>query len=129
LDLKQNLDTVFSHLENMFKAKTVIGDPMVIGEVTLVPVVNVTFGIGTGGGEGKDAKDQGGGGVGAGTGARITPAAVIVIKGDDVSMLPISGRGSLENIVGMAPELIGQLKKVVKREGSETEKEEKKRVE
>jgi len=122
LDLKQNMDTIFTHLENMFKAKTVIGDPIVIGEVTLVPVVNVTFGIGTGGGEGKDAKDQGGGGVGAGTGARLTPAAVIVIKGDEVSMLPISGRGSLENVMGMVPEVLGKLKKVVQKEEKEQDK-------
>jgi uncharacterized spore protein YtfJ len=116
MDLKQNLDAIFSHLENMFKAKTVIGDPIVIGEVTLVPVVNVTFGIGTGGGEGKDAKEQGAGGIGAGTGARLIPAAVIVIRGDQVSMLPISGRSSLESIVEMVPEVVGKLKKVVLKE-------------
>lgn len=116
MDLKQNLDAIFSHLENMFKAKTVIGDPIVIGEVTLVPVVNVTFGIGTGGGEGKDAKEQGAGGSGAGTGARLIPAAVIVIRGDQVSMLPISGRSSLESIVEMVPEVVGKLKKVVLKE-------------
>ena len=127
MDLKQNMDTIFSHLENMFKAKTVIGDPITIGDVTLVPVVNVTFGIGTGGGEGKDAKDQGGGGVGAGTGARLNPAAVIVIKGDEVSMLPISGRGSLENIAGMVPEILGKLKKTVQKDDKGNE--EKKRVE
>lgn len=117
MDLKENLDSIFSHLENMFKAKTVIGDPIVIGEITLVPVVNVTFGIGTGGGEGKDAKEQGAGGIGAGTGARLIPAAVIVIKGDHVSMLPIAGRSSLENIVEMVPEVVGKLKNVVQKEG------------
>lgn len=119
MDLNQNLDSIFTHLENMFKAKTVIGDPIVIGDITLVPVVNVTFGIGTGGGEGKDAKDQGGGGVGAGTGARLIPAAVIVIKGDQVSMLPIAGRSSLESIVEMVPEVVGKLKKVVQNEDEE----------
>ena len=119
MDLKQNLDSIFSHLENMFKAKTVIGDPIIVGNVTLVPVVNVTFGIGTGGGEGKDARDQGAGGVGAGTGARLTPAAIIVIKGDEVSMLPIAGRGSLENIMEMVPDVIGKLKKVVQKEDRE----------
>lgn len=122
MDLKQNLDAIFSHLENMFKAKTVIGDPIVIGEITLVPVVNVTFGIGTGGGEGKDAKEQGAGGIGAGTGARLIPAAVIVIKGDQVSMLPISGRSSLENIVEMVPEVVGKLKNVMQKEEPVTAK-------
>ena len=121
MDLKQNLDSIFSHLENMFKAKTVIGDPIVIGEITLVPVVNVTFGIGTGGGEGKDDKDQGGGGIGAGTGARLIPAAVIVIKDGQVSMLPIAGRSSLENIVEMMPEVVGKLKKAVQKPEEEKE--------
>lgn len=123
MDIQKNLDTVFAHLENMFKTKTVIGDPIVIGEVTLVPVVNVTFGIGTGGGEGKDEKDRGGGGMGAGTGAKITPAAVIVIKGSEVSMLPVAGRSSLENIIGMAPEVINQIKEAVKKETKEEKKE------
>ena len=121
MDLKQNLDAIFSHLENMFKAKTVIGDPIVIGEVTLVPVVNVTFGIGTGGGEGKDSKEQEAGGIGAGTGARLIPAAVIVIKGDQVSMLPVSGRSSVENIMEMVPEVLGKLKKVVQKEEADKE--------
>lgn len=121
MDLKQNLDTIFSHLENMFKAKTVIGDPIVIGEVTLVPVVNVTFGIGTGGGESKDSKAQEAGGIGAGTGARLIPAAVIVIKGDQVSMLPVSGRSSMETIMEMVPEVVGKLKKVVQKEEADKE--------
>lgn len=113
MDIKQNIESIFSHLENMFKANTVIGDPIVIGDITLIPVVNVTFGIGTGGGEGKDARDQGGGGIGAGTGARLIPAAVIVIRGDQVSMLPISGRSTIESVVEKMPEVIGKLKKAV----------------
>lgn len=121
MDIKQNLDAIFSHLENMFRAKTVIGDPIVIGEVTLVPVVNVTFGIGTGGGEGKAANEHGAGGIGAGTGARLIPAAVIVIRGDQVSMLPVSGRSSLENIVEMVPEVLGKIKKAVQKEESAQE--------
>lgn len=114
MDLKENFETIFSRLENMFNAKTVIGEPITIGEVTLVPLVNVAFGIGAGGGEGKDAKEQGGGGLGAGTGARIAPTAVIVIKGDQVSLLPISGRSSIESIVEKMPEVLGKLKDIVK---------------
>ncbi|MDT3698624.1 MAG: spore germination protein GerW family protein [Thermincola sp.] len=121
MDLKQNLDAIFSHLENMFKAKTVIGEPIEIGEITLVPVVNVTFGIGTAGGEGKDTGEQGAGGIGAGTGARLIPAAVIVIKGDQVSMLPVSGKSSLENIVEMVPEVVAKLKKAVQKVDWDTE--------
>lgn len=117
MELKENMEAIFAHLEKLFTTKTVIGEPMVIGEVTLVPVVNVTFGLGTGGAEGKDQKDQGGGGLGAGTGARLIPAAVIVIRGSEVNMLPIAGRSTIENIVERAPEVLGKLKNLAKKDG------------
>lgn len=121
MDLKENLETIFSRLENMFKAKTVIGEPIVIGNVTLIPVVNVTFGIGAGGGEGRDAQDQGGGGLGAGTGARLTPSAIIVVKGDQVSLLPIAGRSGLESIIEKFPEVIDKLKQSIVEDNSADE--------
>lgn len=113
MNLKENLETIFSRLENMFRAKTVIGDPLTIGEVTLVPVVNVTFGIGAGGGESAAFGEQGGGGLGAGTGARMTPSAIVVINGNHVSLLPLAGKSSLGSIIEQVPELIGELRKVV----------------
>lgn len=113
MDLNNNLETIFSRLENMFKAKTVIGDPLTIGEVTLVPVVNVTFGIGAGGGEGRNLPEQGGGGIGAGTGARLTPSAIVVIKGDQVSLLPLGGRSNFESIIEKVPEVISKIKQAV----------------
>lgn len=124
MDLNNNLETIFSRLENMFKAKTVIGDPLTIGEVTLVPVVNVTFGIGAGGGEGGKWPEQGGGGIGAGTGARLTPSAIVVIKGDQVSLLPLGGRSNFESIIEKVPEVIGKIKQAVQMDetGREEEK-------
>lgn len=113
MDLSNNLETIFSRLENMFRAKTVIGDPLTIGEVTLVPVVNVTFGIGAGGGEGRDWPEQGGGGMGAGTGARLTPSAIVVIKGDQVSLLPLGGGSNFESIIEKVPEVISKIKQAV----------------
>lgn len=121
MDFKENLETIFSRLENMFKAKTVIGNPIKIGEVTLVPIVNVTFGIGACGEESKDSKEQGGGGLGAGSGARLTPSAIIVIKGDQVSMLPIASKGSIENIIEKVPEVVEKLKKIMQKETNETQ--------
>lgn len=109
MEVKDNLDAIFSHLENLFSSKTVIGDPITIGEVTLIPVVSVAFGMGTGTGEGKGKeidKDRGGSAVGVGTGAKVSPIAVIVIRGSEVSMLPIAGRGTLDGILEKIPEVI-----------------------
>lgn len=108
--LKENIEMIFSNLENIIKAKIVIGEPVIINEdVTLVPVVNVSFGIGAGGGEvgNKDIADKGV--LGAGTGANLTPSAVIVVKKDQVSLLPIVKKGNLDQVVELLPELLKKL--------------------
>ncbi|MFH1232113.1 MAG: spore germination protein GerW family protein [Planctomycetota bacterium] len=54
----------------------VIGKPITVNDVTLIPVNRVNFGFGLGGGSGKSEKSGGGGG---GAGGGITPQALIVI--------------------------------------------------
>lgn len=89
--VKENLDTLFSKLEKFLRTETVVGQPIVIGETTLVPIINVMFGCGTGGGEGGD-KGTTGKGSGLGVGARISPNAIVVIKNDEVTLLPMKGK-------------------------------------
>lgn len=107
---KENLEMIFSNLEDIIKAKTVIGEPVSVNDdITLVPVVNVAFGIGAGGGEDGNGEYAGRGVLGAGTGVKLTPSAVIVIKGDQVSMLPIVMKGGLDQVVELLPELLNKL--------------------
>lgn len=121
LDVNGNIDLLFKKLQEFLKSKTVIGEPMNIGESTLIPVVNVSFGLGSGGGDGSDGKGNGGVGGGAGIGARISPSALIVIKGDKVEVLPIKKSSNLEKLVELVPEIVNELKD--KKSGSETEEE------
>lgn len=108
MDVKGNLDTLFERMENFFRTETVVGNPMTIGNITLVPIIEVCFGLGTGGGSGKDSKGNDGEGGGAGVGARIKPNSVLVIKGDEVSLLALKDTGSLEKIINMVPEIVGK---------------------
>jgi uncharacterized spore protein YtfJ len=71
----------------------VIGEPMVFGNVTVIPLVSVGFGFGAGGGGGggNDAKGdagEGGGGGGA-AGVGIKPIAVIVVDENGARLEPI----------------------------------------
>lgn len=116
--IPENLEALFGRLEKFLKTETVIGEPIIVGETTLVPIVTVMFGGGTGAGIGKDPKGADGSGGGAGIGARISPNAILVIKKDEVSMLPVKGKNNLENLVEMVPEIISKidLKKCCKKE-------------
>ena len=109
--VSENLETAFSYLEKFLKTETVVGEPIIIGETTIIPLVTVTFGLGGGGGKGKDAKGVDGDGGGVGMGAKITTDAVLVIKGDNVNLIPVKGRTDLDRLVTMVPEILGKFGK------------------
>jgi len=114
-------------LERLISSKTVIGEPIVIKDVTLVPVVDVMFGLGSAGGGGPDAGAQGRG-AGFGTGARISPRAVIVVRKDQVDVYPLSVGGPVERILDRLPGLTGtiidRIKEATRRSSEEEEVEE-----
>lgn len=109
-NLNENVNTLFESLEKFLTSKTVVGEPIHIGEVTLVPIINLAFGVGTGGGDGIDDKGSKGLGAGGGVGAKASPTAIIVIKGDSVEMLPIKSSNGLEKLIDMVPEIVSKVK-------------------
>jgi uncharacterized spore protein YtfJ len=112
MDLKDNLKAIFQEMEDFLTTKAVIGEPIEVGEITLIPVINVTFGMGTGGG-GEYAKDSScqGGGAGAGLGAKISPTAVMVIKEGDISVIPLNGNAGVERLIEMVPDILKKIRK------------------
>lgn len=109
--VSENLETAFGYLEKFLKTETVVGEPITIGETTIIPLVTVTFGAGGGGGNGRDEKNVYGDGGGVGMGAKITTDAVLVIKGESVNLIPVKGRTDLDKLVGMVPELLNKFGK------------------
>ena len=120
MEVKDSLTVLFDKLQNMLRSETVIGEPIVVGNVTVIPVVSVSVGAGSGGGEGTDQKGNRGDGGGGMGGGKVSPIAVIIVKDDDASVVPVSGRGSFERIIELAPEIISQLKP--KKDESKSEK-------
>ena len=103
------MESVYESLEKFLQTKTVVGEPIAIGSITLIPIISVSFGLGGGGGEGGTSGSDTGSGTGAGAGGRVSPKAILVIKNDEVSLLPISDKGSLEKILEMVPDLVEKL--------------------
>ncbi len=93
----QDFNQFTDQLENLISSKTVIGDPISVGEVTLVPIIKANFGFGMGGGNSDGVKR--GGASGGGGGAIITPIAIVVVCGKEVDMLVVDKQESK----GLAP--------------------------
>ena len=113
-NIKGIMDTTMDKLRAMVDADTITGSPIVVGDVTLIPVSRVSFGLATGGSDfptkHSDKQLFGGGG---GTGVTIVPVAFIAISDGNVKMLPVyNDLTSVEKAITMAPELIEKVKEL-----------------
>jgi uncharacterized spore protein YtfJ len=110
-DVEKLLRTTADELEKMLSSKTVMGEPMTIGETTIVPLRSAGFWFGTGGGGGKGGEKTRGEGQGeaAGTGGAggVKPVAVLIIDKNGVRIEPMKG-----SMAQMAEQLAEALPKV-----------------
>lgn len=87
------LDAVLSKLRALAETGQTFGNPITVGDTTIVPYVSLKFGLGGGGGTANrhDAADVTNPGTwgGAGGGVKVEPMGFLVIRGDSVEMLPI----------------------------------------
>lgn len=118
-NIKGIMDTTMEKLHAMVDADTIIGTPLVVGEITLLPVSKVSFGLATGGSDFPSKNQSGLFGGGGGAGVSITPVAFIAVNGDNVRMLPIYNElGTVDKAINMAPELIDKVKSLFKKDTS-----------
>lgn len=96
-------------------ANTVVGTPITVGEVTLIPVSKISFGFGTGGSElpakatSNAAQPSLGGGGGAGV--KVTPVCFLSVVGNVVRVLPMAApaENSVDRIVEKIPEIMDMI--------------------
>lgn len=123
-DVESLVRTTLGEIEKVLGNKTVIGEPIKVGETTLIPLLSVGFGFGGVGGSGsgeKKAPEGTGGGGAAGGGIR--PIAIIIIDKNGARIESIKGgmAAALERIGEKVPDAIS---KVADRWGSDKKKEE-----
>lgn len=113
-------------IKTMADANTVIGDAIHTPDgVTLIPVSKVKYGFAGGGTDfatkGYPANKENAFGGGTGASVSITPVAFLVIKGENVRLLPVAepASNSLERLVELLPELIDQISILSKQKKNE----------
>jgi uncharacterized spore protein YtfJ len=102
------LNILFERLEKIICTETVIGEPFQVGSITLIPLITVSLGVGGREGSGKGKKHCSDSDYGV-AGCNISPHAILIIKNEEVSVLPLTEKGSLERIVEMLPEIISTM--------------------
>jgi uncharacterized spore protein YtfJ len=109
MNLSDVIKTAMDQIQIIAKTETVIGEPIVAGNVTLIPVSKISVGFAAGG-AGNDQKA--GSGAGTGGGINITPVAFIAIIDNKVQVFPVSkSDAGFGKILGLAPDIIKKVSK------------------
>ena len=121
-NIKGLMDSTMGNLRRMVDADTIIGSPLVVGDVTLFPVSKVAFGLASGGSDFPSKTTQSGlFGGGGGAGVTITPVAFVAVSGQNIRMLPVySDMTAVDKAINMAPELIDKVKDLFSKDKKET---------
>lgn len=96
------VSSMMKGMEGFLSTKTVVGEPTQIGEdTTIIPLVDVSFGVGAGAAV-QDKKNSGGGGLSG----KMSPSAVLVIKNGQIKLVNIKNQDSMTKILDMIPDIV-----------------------
>ena len=97
------VQSLFKGMDSFITTKTVVGDAIHIGDTIILPLVDVTFGVGAGAAT-QDKKNNAGGGMGG----KITPSAVLVIQNGNTKLVNIKNQDSVTKILDMVPDFVNR---------------------
>ena len=100
-NFKGTLEALFQGIDGVIASKTVVGDAIHIGDTIILPLMDVSFGIGAGAFNG-DKKDRGAGGLGG----KMTPCAVLVIQNGTTRLDNIKNQDTITKILDMVPDVV-----------------------
>ncbi len=116
------MNVTMDKLRAMVDADTIIGTPLTVDGITLIPVSKVSFGMATGGSDFPSKSDKQLFGGGGGAGVSINPVAFIAVNNGNVHMMPIYNElGTVEKAINMAPEFLDKVKTLFKKDKSNKE--------
>ena len=106
--------TALGEIEKVLTTRTVVGEPITVEGVTIIPLISIGFGFGAGGGAGKgESKQRGEGSMGGtGGGAWVRPVALVVIdKEGNVRVEPVKRGIStfVEKISDSVPKVVEKI--------------------
>lgn len=97
------VESLFKGMDNFITAKTVVGDAIHVDNTIILPLVDVTFGMGAGA-FAQDQKNNGGGGMTA----KMSPSAVLVIQDGVTKLVNVKNQDTLTKVLDMVPDFVNK---------------------
>lgn len=99
----ETIEALMKGMESYITTKTTVGEAIKIGDTIILPLADVSFGMGLGAFS-KDTNNAGG------IGGRITPSAILIIKDGVSKVVSINNQDSVSKILDMVPDIVDKFK-------------------
>ena len=109
--LPNMLQETISKIREMMSVNDVVGEPIVVGDVTIVPISKVSVGFGGGGADNAKAANKDAFGGGMGGGVKVQPICFLVVKDGNVRMMPVPvpANSTADRILEMVPDTLDKI--------------------
>lgn len=109
---EETVYSLFKGLDQVMSTKTVVGEPQKVGDSTIIPLMDVAFGMGAGASN-KDRSDRGSGGIGG----KMTPSAVLVIRDGDIRVVNVKNQDAVTKLLDLVPGTVNKVTSLIKGRG------------
>ena len=99
-----NAEAVFKGMNTFLTTKTVVGEPIIVGDTTIVPLVDVSCGMAACTFD-NTSKSNGGGGMSA----KISPTAMLIIQEGRTKVVNIKNQDAITRLLDMVPDLVNKI--------------------
>ena len=105
-NFNETVQSLFTGMDAFISSKTVVGEAIHVDDTIILPLVDVSFGVGAGAFAG-DKKNNAGGGMGG----KVEPSAILVVRKGVTKLVNVKNQGGLTKILDMVPDLINKFSK------------------
>ena len=98
------IDALFKGLEGIASSKTVIGEPICLDDVKLIPLIEVTAGLASGA-LAKNARQNGAGAMSA----KVTPIALLILQNGRLKLINVKNQDIWNRLLDMIPDAVDKI--------------------
>lgn len=104
-EFQSTVESLFQGMNQFVSSKTVVGEPIYLGDTIILPLVDVSFAVGAGAAAGSSRKNNNAGG---GIGGKVNPSAMLVISNGTTKLVSVKNSDSLTKILDMVPDFVNK---------------------
>lgn len=103
-EFNATVGALFKGMDSFITTKTVVGEPTKVGDTIVLPLVDVSFGVGAGAFSNNEKNNAGGG-----MGGKISPSAVLVIQNGQTRLVNVRNQETVTKILDMVPDVVDKV--------------------